>query len=407
MKKLVTYLFAAAIAMGANAQVKKAKTAPAKTTQSQDKIKPNVEYTTASGLKYKITHQGNGTQASSGSKVSVHYTGTLLNGTKFDSSRDRGEPFSFKLGAGQVIRGWDEGIALLKVGDRAILTIPAELGYGAQENGNIPANSVLVFDVELMDVQEGVKPYDVKGKDTLNTASGLEYIVVSKGAKGGARAANGKNVSVHYTGYLTDGTIFDSSVERGNPIKFKLGEGKVIPGWEEGIALMSVGDKMRLVIPSKLAYGERGAGGVIPPNATIIFDVELMDVTEPVTPKPFDVAGKDTITTASGLQYIVVRKSSDANAVKADAGRTVSVDYTGYLTDGRIFDSSISRGEPIAFPLGGGRVIKGWDEGIALMHVGDQFRLIIPSNLAYGEREMGMIPANATLIFDVELKAVR
>lgn len=243
------------------------------------KIKPNVEYTTASGLKYKITEQGKGIQAIPGSNVTVHYTGTLVDGKKFDSSKDRNQPFSFKLGAGRVIKGWDEGIALLHVGDKAVLTIPPGLGYGESNMGSIPPNSTLIFEVELLDVKEPVKPWTLKSTDTIATASGLKYIVVeqSKNASA-AKAENGKTVSVHYTGFLSDGKIFDSSIERGEPISFQLGQGRVIKGWEEGIALMKVGDKLRLIIPSSLGYGEAGAGGVIPPNATLFFDVELVNV---------------------------------------------------------------------------------------------------------------------------------
>jgi peptidylprolyl isomerase len=245
------------------------------------KLKVNVEQTTASGLKIKLLQEGKGKQAASGQTVSVHYTGTLLDGKKFDSSRDRGQPISFKLGEGRVIKGWDEGIAMLKVGDKAQLTIPPTIGYGDREVGGglIPANSTLVFEVELMDIVEPPKPFDVKGKDTLTTASGLKYIVVEKTKTPDAiKAEAGKMVNVHYTGMLTNGKIFDSSVERGTPFQFGLGQGQVIKGWDEGIALMQVGDKLRLIIPAELGYGANGAGGVIPPNATLIFDVELMGV---------------------------------------------------------------------------------------------------------------------------------
>mgnify|MGYP000465814545 FL=1 len=108
------------------------------------------------------------------------------------------------------------------------------------------------------------------------TDSGLRYQILQKGT--GAKAAKGKNVSVHYKGQLSDGTVFDSSYKRKEPIDFQLGVGQVISGWDEGITLLNVGDKARFVIPSNLAYGERGAGGVIPPGATLIFDVELMAV---------------------------------------------------------------------------------------------------------------------------------
>jgi peptidylprolyl isomerase len=361
------------------------------------------EITTSSGLKVKIVHKGTGNRPQIGDKVTVHYTGTLTDNTKFDSSRDRDQPFSFKLGMGQVIKGWDEGIAMLNVGDKAILTIPADLGYGDRNMGNIPPNSVLVFDVELLSVQEGVRPYNTEGKDTITTASGLQYILVEKVAES-QKAEEGSSVTVHYTGYLLDGKIFDSSVERDQPAKFTIGGGRLIKGWEEGVSYMRVGEKARLIIPPHLAYGEQGAGGVIPPNATLIFDIELVSVKEGA--KPFDVSGKDTLKTSSGLKYIVVSRAPN-DAKQAQPGKTVKVHYTGYLTTGKMFDSSLDRGQPIDFMLGTGRVIKGWEEGVALMKQGDKMRLIIPSELGYGDQGVGgVIPPNATLIFDVELVEV-
>jgi len=108
------------------------------------------------------------------------------------------------------------------------------------------------------------------------TKSGLRYQILQKGT--GKQATKGANVSVHYKGQLLDGTVFDSSYKRKEPIDFAIGVGQVIAGWDEGIQLLKVGDKARFVIPSHLAYGESGAGGAIPPNATLIFDVELMNV---------------------------------------------------------------------------------------------------------------------------------
>ena len=108
------------------------------------------------------------------------------------------------------------------------------------------------------------------------TESGLRYKMIQKGS--GKKAENGKTVAVHYEGSLENGKVFDSSYPRKKPIEFRLGQGQVIEGWDEGIALLQVGDKARFVIPSHLGYGSRGAGGAIPPNATLIFDVELMEV---------------------------------------------------------------------------------------------------------------------------------
>ena len=116
----------------------------------------------------------------------------------------------------------------------------------------------------------------IQNGENMKTASGLDYVEVEAGT--GAQAAAGKTVSVHYTGKFQDGKVFDSSVSRGDPLTFRLGVGQVIKGWDEGIALMKVGGKAQLTIPPQLAYGERGASGVIPPNATLIFDVELIAV---------------------------------------------------------------------------------------------------------------------------------
>ncbi|GAC1450432.1 MAG: FKBP-type peptidyl-prolyl cis-trans isomerase [Desulfuromonadaceae bacterium] len=115
-----------------------------------------------------------------------------------------------------------------------------------------------------------------EAKKTVTTASGLKYVDVVVGK--GASPAAGKQVKVHYTGTLENGKKFDSSVDRNEPFSFTIGVGQVIPGWDEGVMTMKVGGKRKLIIPSKLGYGARGAGGAIPPNATLLFDVELLDV---------------------------------------------------------------------------------------------------------------------------------
>ena len=256
--------------------------ADAESTEEETQIVIDDEdaMTTESGLKYVILEEGSGDSPQTGDVVQVHYTGTLADGTKFDSSVDRGEPIAFSLGMGQVIPGWDEGIALLNVGSKARLIIPAELAYGEQGAGNgiIPPNATLIFEVELVDILPGPPeaPTEAPESDYTTTDSGLQYYDFEEG--GGDSPETGDTVIVHYTGWLEDGTMFDSSLTRGQPFDFVIGQGQVIPGWDEGVASMTVGGKRQLIIPPELAYGERGAGGVIPPNAVLIFEVELLEV---------------------------------------------------------------------------------------------------------------------------------
>ena len=216
--------------------------------------------TTSSGLQYEDLVVGTGASPAPTDIVTVHYTGTLQDGTVFDTSRAHGGPVSFPLN--QVIKGWTEGVGSMKVGGTRKLVIPPQLGYGSRAQGPIPANSTLTFVVELLDIP----------KETPQVK--IEDLQVGTGAE----AVAGKQVTVHYTGKLENGTKFDSSLDRNQPFTFQLGGGEVIAGWDQGLLGMQVGGKRRLTIPPSLGYGEQGAGGVIPPNATLIFEIELLDV---------------------------------------------------------------------------------------------------------------------------------
>lgn len=243
------------------------------------------------------------------------------------------------------------------------------------------------------------------------TPSGLQYQVLSEGPADGYSPKAEDIVDVHYVGTLIDGMEFDSSVKRGAVARFPLNQ--VIPGWTEGVQLMSEGDKYRFFIPSDLAYGETGRpGGPIGPNEALIFDVELVKVSSPErnlasSNKFLAENGKKAgvKTTASGLQYEVLAEGPAGGKSPTDANK-VSVHYEGRLTDGTVFDSSYERGEPIEFPLA--NVIAGWTEGVQLMSEGDKFRFYIPPSLGYGERGTpgGPIGPNEALIFDVELLKV-
>ena len=234
--------------------------------------------TTASGLKYEDLIVGTGEYPKTGDKVVVHYTGKLTDGSIFDSSVERNQPFTFPIGKGRVIKGWDEGLSNMKIGGKRILTIPSDLAYGERGAGDrIPPNSILIFEVELIDIVKPFidKDFELPGEETL-TESGMIMIdhIIGKGEK----PKTTQIVIVHYTGKLENGTKFDSSHDRGKPFEFPLGMGRVIKGWDEGLSSMNVGGKRTLIIPPYLGYGERGAGGVIPPNATLVFEVELLGI---------------------------------------------------------------------------------------------------------------------------------
>lgn len=152
MKRTILYSAIALILASCGSTKEQTATSPTDKSKKEDKVELNKTYTTESGLQYEYIKLGEGRKPQPGEKVHVHYVGKLTNGNQFDSSRDRGQPFSFVLGKGQVIAGWDEGIALLGEGDQAILTIPPTLGYGSQNLGVIPPNSTLVFEVELVKI---------------------------------------------------------------------------------------------------------------------------------------------------------------------------------------------------------------------------------------------------------------
>ncbi|ACY18311.1 FKBP-type peptidyl-prolyl cis-trans isomerase [Haliangium ochraceum] len=232
--------------------------------------------------------------------------------------------------------------------------------------------------------------------DALKTDSGLAYKHLKEGTGDSPDAWDA--VEVHYTGWTTDGKMFDSSKKRNRPATFPLNQ--VIPGWTEGLQLLKPGGSARLWIPEELAYAGRPGR----PQGMLVFDVELLSVEErPEPPKaPEDVAEppKDAKKTEKGVFYKVLTKGS--GDAKPSETSTVEVHYSGWTTDGKMFDSSVTRGKPAAFPLN--RVIPGWTDGLQTMVVGEKTRFWIPEELAYQGRPGA--PAGM-LVFDVELLSIK
>ena len=217
----------------------------------------------------------------------------------------------------------------------------------------------------------------------------------------GMQAGVGDVLEVNYVGaLLSDGTEFDASWNRSQTFFVPIGMGAVIPGWDQGIVGMREGGRRVLITPPDLAYGSSGAGSSIPPDATLVFVVDLVaivDLEPPTIP--------DSIEVGTSLE---VEDLSNGTGDMVEAGDTVTVHYLGTLTDGTVFDASWRRGTPFTTTIGVGMVIQGWDQGIVGMREGGRRLLKIPSDLAYGEQGSGGgIPPNTPLLFVVDLLRIQ
>jgi peptidylprolyl isomerase len=244
-------------------------------------------WTTDSGLQITEVVEGAGDGPAKGDVVTVHYEAWVLDGEKFDSSVDRGEPIKFRVGMNEVLPGWDEGVATMKPGGKSVLIIPPNLAFGAAGRQSVvPPNASIKMVVELVSHEPGPAvptPWDIEGLEVVITESGLKYVDIKVGD--GEIPELGNQVGLHYSGYFEDGRLFDSSRSKGVPAVFGLAEGALIPGFLEGLLTMKTGGQRRLIIPPDLAYGESGYGNVIPPNSTLLFDLELLAVESAAPPK--------------------------------------------------------------------------------------------------------------------------
>jgi len=325
----------------------------------------------------------------------------------FANSYDQGEPLEFTLGMGLVIQGWEKGLVGMKVGEIRKMYVPYQMAYGENSLEGIPAYSDLYFEVELVGAEKPMEP-DAFPKNV----NGLKWRDVAKGLKvydekvgSGKPTAIGSVLKTHYTGWLLSGRKFGSSKDIGKPLQVVLGAGKMIKGWEVGLDGMREGGVRWFKVSPNMGYGAT-AYSMIPSNSTLIFKVELVssEIDEALA-ESMDFFPDTTALTfengPEGLRYVVV-KAGDAGAEPAQKGRNAVVHYTGWLTNGYKFDSSRDRGQAFSFPLGGGRVIRGWELGVQGMLPGEKRILIVPPGLGYGSRGAGPIPGGSTLIFAVE-----
>jgi FKBP-type peptidyl-prolyl cis-trans isomerase FkpA len=270
-----------------------------------------------SGVYVAIDNEGTGDLIKPGFEVSVNYEKQSLSGTKYDSNIDtvfkHTSPYKVNIGQRQLIAGWEEGMQQFKKGGKGKIFIPSKYAYGSNKfgirpNDTIPANSIIKIDVEVLDVVDlAVVAKQLAAKEDssiqaflkINNLTGIKvnsglYYVITKEGTGNLPVTNDE-VSMNYTGMFLDGKKFDSNLDSAfghvTPLKFPLGVGRVIRGWDEGIALLKKGSKAKFIIPSAIAYGANGSGQ-IPANSILQFDVELLDFKKPEAPKKVEAPKK-------------------------------------------------------------------------------------------------------------------
>ncbi|CAI9107345.1 OLC1v1006676C1 [Oldenlandia corymbosa var. corymbosa] len=340
------------------------------------------------GLKKKLVKEGAGWDTpEAGDEVEVHYTGTLLDGTKFDSSRDRGTPFKFTLGQGQVIKGWDQGIKTMKKGENAIFTIPPELAYGASGSPpTIPPNATLQFDVELLSW--------ASVKDICKDGGVFKKILVD-----GEKWENPKDldeVTVKYEARLEDGTV----VAKSDGVEFTVGEGHFCPAIAKAVKTMKRGEKVLLTVKPQYGFGEKGkpASGdqsAIPPNANLNITLEL-------------VSWK-TVTNVTDDKKVVKKILKEGEGYeKPNEGAVVKLKITGKLQDGTVFfKKGESEEDLFQFKTDEEQVIDGLDKAVMAMKKGEIALLTIAPEYAFGstesKQELAVVPPNSTVYYEVEL----
>lgn len=305
--------------------------------------------------------------------VRYHFNGTLLDGTSFDSSYARNQTQDSLVGEGWLVKGLDEGLLGMCVGEIRNLIIPPFKGYGEKGAGTeIPPQATLVYSILLVDIHNP--------KDNIT----IENQVVPGSCQ--RKSEVGDYVRYHYNGTFLNGVTFDTSYKRNSTYNTYIGMGYVIAGMDQALVGVCTGERRRVIIPPHFAYGEQGAGNVIPPSAVVVFDIQIIDFHNP----------KDAV------DIQVMHKPETCNDT-TEVNDLVHYHYNCTLADGTKLFSSHDYENMQEATLGWDKVIDGLDLALRNMCVGEKRLVTVPPHLGHGERGAEGVPSSAVLVFDVEL----
>ncbi|MCG8425338.1 MAG: FKBP-type peptidyl-prolyl cis-trans isomerase [Proteobacteria bacterium] len=370
---------------------------PAEETPPMDVAQPPANaQKTESGMHFVILAKGKEDKKPGRNDTAmVHYTVWRTSGQTIFSNKRRGRPQTMPLW--QVPDGWGEMLSTMSIGEKRLVWMPSELA----SRGGRPRKETYVFEMELASFESAPPvPSDVAAPpaDAQKTSSGLAYKVLKKGT-GSEKPRAWDDVTVHSTGWSTDGRMFENTATSKRPQNKSLF--RESPGLAEAIQLMVAGQKNRIWIPANLLKK-----GPNMPEGMAVYDIELVSFKkkEPPPAVPKDVAAppKDAKKTAKGVFYKLIKKAEKTGTVHPKPTDSVKVHYTGWTTDGNMFDSSVVRGQPAQFSLSG--VIAGWTDGLQVMVVGETTRFWIPEELAYKGKPGA---PQGMLVFDVELLEIK
>ncbi len=402
---------------------------------------------TADGLYYKFYHQDAAAHKPNASDyVKVEMACYLRDALYYDWQKIGNEVYS-QLKESKFAGDLMEAYNMMHVGDSASFYIKADstaVLYFDQDPAAIglKADDYFRFEVKLVDAltQEQFKANIERNREQMRqasrqrladyieregitatpTSSGVYIIPVEKSK--GHCPVTGDKVELDFEAFLLDGTSVGSTYGQDEKLSFVLGEGNTLPGWEEVVPLMHLGERVRAIMPFEMAYGEHQVGD-IPAYSNLVYDIKLLKITSKEELDKQAAAEKEALKTQSEQAFwdylkanditeytangLFFKKLTTTEGAKPEVGQTVRIKYVATYLDGTELGSSDQKGEFYEMEYGKGAVLKGLEEGVGLMRVGEKARFVLPYTLAYGDHPYNNIPAYSNIVFDVELLEIK